>query len=185
MSSSPSTTVLNRAGDGDVSARRRVWELVQDELHRAARRLVRGRDRATLRPTDLVNEAYLRLFGKQPKHWRDRKHFFRFAAFAMRNVVLDHAKRHKPAQREDSLDSIPELESAAAALDFDALGLALDEFAKDPANERAHEIVHQRFFLSMTIASIAELHGVSTSTVHDELEWAIACLKRDLARRQR
>ena len=80
-------------GQGDESALARLMPLVHDELHRLARREMRGeRDGHTLQTTALVNEAYLRLIDLSRVRWQDRAHFFAMSARLMRRILVDHAR---------------------------------------------------------------------------------------------
>src|SRR3954464_9855493 len=79
---------------GDTSALERLTPIVYDELHRLARRYMRGeRPGQSLQTTALVNEAYMRLVDYARMQWQDRAHFFAVSAQLMRRILVDHARR--------------------------------------------------------------------------------------------
>src|SRR5262245_55404107 len=85
---------------GDRGALDKLIPLVYGELHRMAERyLRRERSGHTLPPTAIVNEAYLRLVGRQNIDWRDRAHFFAVAAQSMRRILVDHARQRNAKKR--------------------------------------------------------------------------------------
>ena len=85
--------MLAAISDGDEGARDELFLVVYSELRGLAAALMAGeRPDHTLQPTGLVHEAYLRLVGSEAPRWRDRAHFFRTAARAMRRVLVDHAR---------------------------------------------------------------------------------------------
>src|SRR5271157_5571350 len=87
--------LLRAWSDGDQSALDRLTPIVYDELHRLARRYMKG-ERAghSLQTTALVNEAYMRLVDYERMQWQDRAHFFAVSAQLMRRILVDHARRH-------------------------------------------------------------------------------------------
>jgi RNA polymerase sigma factor (TIGR02999 family) len=129
----------------------------------------------------LLNEAYLRLAGQEAPKWRDRAHFMAVAATAMRQILIDHARKRGAQKRGggqtqinfDELETLigkaaPELElrdDALLLLD-DCLGGLAEE------NPRHVQIVECRFFAGMTIPETAEAIGVSPATV--KRGWAVA-----------
>ena len=91
------TAFLNQAAGGDVDAADQVWSAVYDELrHIAARELRREADGGTLSTTGLVHEAYLGLVGDRA--FNDRQNFFRVAAEARRQILVNRARRRKRLQ---------------------------------------------------------------------------------------
>jgi len=99
-SSQPVTELLARWSRGDVAARDALVPLVYDELRRIARRCLSGqRSDHTLQPTALVHEAYLRLSRSDSLGWQNRVHFYAMAAQMMRQILVDHARKHAAAKR--------------------------------------------------------------------------------------
>lgn len=170
------TLLLERARD-DERALEELVAAVYQELRRTARRLIRGEASGfTLVATDLVHEAYLRLFD-QPASWEDRRHFFGSAAIAMRRVLVDHARRKQAGKRIPRDELMPlELSSEpfkAPDLDLVALDQALDRLARE--HPRQARIVELRFFAGLSETEVAELLGVSRMTV--TRDWKVARLR--------
>ena len=152
----------------------RLLEAVYPELRRLASSLMR-RERAdhTLQPTALVHEAYLKLVDQERCTWKDRAHFLGIAARAMRQILVDHARRHTAAKRGGGLQKVT-LDGMEPAdgnpTELLALDDALEKFAAvDPRAARGVEL---RVFGGMTVAEIAHLLGVSKRTV--DSDWAMA-----------
>src|SRR5271157_4851558 len=83
--------LLRAWGDGDQSALDRLTPIVYDELHRLARRYMKGeRPGHSLQSAALVNEAYLRLVDYERMQWQNRAHFFAVSAQLMRRILVDH-----------------------------------------------------------------------------------------------
>src|SRR6476660_5236751 len=124
------TRLLLDLKNGDPAAVDRLMPIVYDELRRRAAHYMRDeRAAATLQPTALVHEAYLRLVAQKMPDWESRSHFFGVAAQLMRQILVDHARKHKSQKRgagaakmplEDALGFAPERSSSVIALD-DAL----------------------------------------------------------------
>ncbi len=182
------TILLDQARDGDPSAFDRLLPLVYDELHRLAHRQ-RNRQRAseTLNTTALVHEAYEKLARQRDRAgdearlgWNDRAHFFRVAAKAMRQILVDHARARRAQKRggDDvpiALDAVP----LAAEERADEI-LALDEALTCLAglDARQAEVVELRYFVGLTIEEAAEVLGLSPATVKREWTAARAWLHR-------
>ena len=89
------SALLRAWGDGDQDALDALTPIVYEELHRLARRYLRGeRSGHSLQATALVNEAYMRLADYTRMHWQNRAHFFAVSAQVMRRILVDHARRH-------------------------------------------------------------------------------------------
>jgi RNA polymerase sigma-70 factor (ECF subfamily) len=90
------TELLLKWRNGDASALERLMPLVYNELHRLARKCLRGeRSDHTMQTTALVNETYLRLIDASRVPWQDRAHFFAIAAQLMRRVLVDEARKRQ------------------------------------------------------------------------------------------
>ena len=164
-------TVLLRAWtSGDGEAGDRLIALVYQELRRqASRYLARERGDHTLRPTALVNEAYLRLVRQRRVVWQDRNQFFAVAATVMRRLLVDYARQRGASKRGAwshavLLDDGEQVTvSTIPNLDVIAVNDALMELAEiDPLRARLIEL---RFFAGLTTDETAETLGVSTATV--------------------
>jgi RNA polymerase sigma factor (TIGR02999 family) len=164
------TGLLRAWSAGDALAGETLIPLVYQELrHQAARYLSRERANHTLRPTALVNEAYLRLANQRRVVWQDRTQFFAVAATVMRRLLVDHARQHGAVKRGAlahaiSLDDGEAIAiSPAPDLDIIALNDALTELAAvDTLRARMIEL---RFFAGLTTDETAEALGVSAATV--------------------
>jgi RNA polymerase sigma-70 factor, ECF subfamily len=182
------TALLRAWSAGDAAAGDRLIPLVYKELRRqAARYLSRERPNHTLRPTALVNEAYLRLADQRRVAWQDRGQFFAVAATVMRRLLVDHARQHGASKRGGPwLVTVPlddgEQIGVSGTPDLDVIALhdALVELsAIDPFRTRMIEL---RFFAGLTSDETAEALGVSTATVTRGWRLARAWLHHRLTR---
>ena len=169
------TQLLERWNRGDQAALDELTPLVYNELRNVADAyLRRERPDHTLQATALVNEAYLRLIGQQHSRWKGRKHFYGIAARLMRQVLVEHARKHKAEKRGGrrvtvTLEHYNEV-SSTPDVDVLAVHVALERLASfDPQQAR---IVELRFFGGLSIDEAAEILGVGHATV--EREWAMA-----------
>jgi RNA polymerase sigma factor (TIGR02999 family) len=146
----------------------RLFPLVYQELRRVAHRAVRGeRSGHTLGTTGLVHEAYLRLVDQTRIEYRDRGHFFGIAARAMRQILVDYARRHQAGKRGGSQrpitldDAMLGIEDRAEAL------LGLDEALTEleSLDPRLGQVVQCRFFGGLTEEETGETLGVTARTV--------------------
>ena len=166
------TAVLDRLRAGDPRAAGELFDRVYDELKRMAAAQVRAEAGHSHSPTELVHEAYLRLFPGPAPAFADRAYFFAAAATAMRRVRVDHARARGAAKRGGGRGRV-DLDSGLAVgpepdLDLVALDEALDRLAaRDPARAR---LVELRFFAGLTMPQVAEVLGVSLATA--ERQWA-------------
>ena len=141
----------------------------------------------TLQPTALVHEVYIRLMGRGEATWNGRGHFFGAAARAMRDVLVDQARRkgaRKHGGDQVRVDSMVTLSDGDAryelsAADVLALHQALDKL--EQAHAQAAEIVLLRYFTGLTMDEIAEALAVTTRTVERKWRFARAWLARELA----
>jgi len=184
------TQLLDALRAGDRDAFEQLFPLVYAELHNIAgiqRRRWEGDD--TLNTTALVHEAYLRLVDQTAPRWVNRPHFMAVAATAMRQILLDYAKRKRAAKREGARESIPLHELEAVLGGEGDVSEALPEalIALDAAliklerhNTRHRSIVECRFFGGMTIEDTAEALKLSPATVKRDWTLAQAWLYREL-----
>lgn len=179
----PITGLLARLKQGNKEAEAELVPLVYKELHRLARRYMRGeRHGHTLQTSALVNEAYLRLAGERDIDWKNRAHFFGVSAQIMRRILVDHArtrnaqKRGGPAQKvslENAFAYTPEQSWQVIALHE-----AMNKLAEwDP---RQCRIVELRFFGGLDVDETAEVLGISATTVKREFQHAKAWLYAEL-----
>jgi len=176
-SSQPVTELLARWSNGDISARDALIPLVYDELRRIARRCLTSQSSShTLQPTALVHEAYLRLARHDHVDWQGRAHFFAMAAQMMRQILVDHARKHAAAKRGANPVTVVIDEASATtkalSLDLLALDAAMQQLAI--LDSRQCRIVELRFFGGLSIEETAEIVKISPATT--KREWATARL---------
>jgi RNA polymerase sigma factor (TIGR02999 family) len=178
------TRLLREWSSGNEEALHELIPLVQKELQRTARAyLAREWDAKSWQPTQLVNEAFLRLVDCQQLTWNDRTHFFSLAAKKMREILVDYARKKRLQKMGGGEIKLVPIEEAVATgdkgentVDLIVLNTALDQLeAFDP---RKSQIVEMRFFAGMSIEEIAETLTVGVSTVHRELHLAKVWLLR-------
>ena len=165
------TRLLLEAGEGDRQALDRVLPLVYEQLKTIARQRLRAEKAdLTLDTTGLVHEAYLKLVDQSRVQWKDRGHFFRVAAMAMRRILVDRARRHLAEKRGAGAIPVP-LESAPLSLE-DRAGVILeveDALTRLAAmDERLARVVECRFFGGLTEEETAEAMGVTGRTIRRE-----------------
>jgi RNA polymerase sigma factor (TIGR02999 family) len=183
MPSDDITRLLAAHRAGDEAALAQLVPLVYGDLHRLARRQLGGRGSGrTLDTTALVHEAFLRLVGGGQAAWKDRGHFFAVAALAMRQVIIDYARRCQ-AQKRAGDRPLHSLEGSRIAVEAQAEALleidkALERLRR--IDERLIRVVECRFFAGLTAEETAEALGVSTRTVERDWKRARAWLRHDL-----
>jgi RNA polymerase sigma factor (TIGR02999 family) len=176
------TALLDAARGGDEAARRRLFDLVYEELKLLARRhLRRAGPSGTLQTTALVHEAYLRL-ARPGAGARDRAHFFAVASCAMRHILIDHARAR--ARRPSGIAALepdhlsgPDPRGSAERI------LAVDEALGrlELLDRRLGQVVEMHFFGGLSFAEIGELLDVSERTVKRDWRRARAFLQSELA----
>src|SRR3954470_3820540 len=174
--SAPARTALlpsaESAGDESLD---RLIPLVYQELKRVAhRQLLREEPGQTLRTTDLVHEAYLRLVGQARLTRRGRAYFFAAASRAMRQVLIDRARRRCAAKRGGGEPDV-DVDSATVAVDAFAerlvdLDSALEELAR--LSPRQARVLECRYFGGLSVEETAEALEISPRTV--KYDWALA-----------
>jgi RNA polymerase sigma factor (TIGR02999 family) len=172
----PLTEWLRAAGNGDSAAAERAFTEVYTELRRlAARQLGRIDRSATLTPTALVNETFLKLTGGMLVTLDNRKHFFNLAARAMRHTIVDCARERLAQKRGGDLVRTQLDEESAVDAQLDATqALAIDQAlsALEQQDENLAQTFSLRVFGGLSAEQIAELHGVTVRTVQRDLKVA-------------
>lgn len=176
------TALLVAAGRGDSAAQDRLFPLLYDELHRCAHRQLRGAAGGTLSTTALVNETYLKLIAGDTLDVGSRAHFMALAARAMRQVLIDSARRNGADKRGGSAIKVTLDVDAAIAPDAAADVLALDQAltSLELIDERAARVVQLHFFGGLPFSEIAELEGITLRTVMRDWQAARAMLAGEL-----
>jgi RNA polymerase sigma-70 factor, ECF subfamily len=168
---------------GEPGALDALTPMLYDELRRLAQAYMRRERREhTLQPTALVHEAFLRLIRQRDVSWQNRAHFMGVAAKVMRQILADHARRHRAAKRGGGAGAVPleglEVAAAPGGLAADDLDTALEDLARHDA--RQARVVELRFFGGLTLEETAEVLDVSTATVKRDWLVARAWLHREL-----
>jgi len=180
---------LTAFADAKAEERRsldQLFSLTYEELRRLAASVKRGDPSITLSPTALVNEAWMKLANSPPLAATSPLHFKRIAARAMRQVLIEAARRRSAHKRggagqalfvvfDDSVHS-----SATAEEELLSLDAALDELARLEPRQAA--IVETRFFGGLGVSEISTLLGVSEATILRDWRAAKAWLGRALRR---
>jgi RNA polymerase sigma factor (TIGR02999 family) len=177
------TSLLVAWGRGDESALAQLMPLVHEELHRLARRQMRGeRSGHLLQTTALVNEAYVRLIDLSRVRWQDRAHFFAMAARLMRRILVDYARSKNYVKRGGGVRMVSLSEAAGAAVEQRADLVALDDAltALAAVDARKAQVVEMRFFGGLSVEETAEALHVSIQTVMRDWRIAKMWLLREL-----
>jgi RNA polymerase sigma-70 factor (ECF subfamily) len=179
------TRLLLEMREGNPEAAPNLIPLVYDQLRRTARSLLRNeRGDHTLQPTALVNDALMRLIGKECLEWQSRAQFFAVSSKIMRHILIDHARAHGADKRggefqKISLDHVFAYEWRQAD-SFLSLNQALDRLQEvDP---RLCSVVEMRFFAGMTEEEISDVLKVSVRTVKRDWQFARDWLYREMTR---
>ena len=179
------TQILKGLDLSDPQQGQELLAVVYDELRQLARgKLRHERADHTLQPTALVHEAYLRLVDGRAVRWESRRHFFGTAARAMRQVLVDHARRRSAGKRGGDQEKVTLTtglgEEVPGVADVIDLHDALEKLAaNDPDLAR---LVELRFFAGLTLDEAADTLGISRRKVAKD--WAVArvWLQRELGR---
>jgi RNA polymerase sigma factor (TIGR02999 family) len=180
---SDATVMLAAVNAGDPNAEERLLVLVYDELRRlAASKLASEAPGQTLQPTALVHEAWLRLVGKESRSFKDRKHFFRASAEAMRHILIDRARRKHAVRHGGDYQRVDfeVVDLAGPAVDDKLLAVneALDKFAMEFPIQA--ELVKLRYFAGLTNDEVSEVMRISVSTVKNYWTFSRAWLLNEM-----
>ena len=177
------TSLLRKLADGNDQAAGELIPVIYEELHRlAVSHLRRERRDHTLQPTALVHEAYIKLVAQRNADWQSRNHFFAVASKLMRRILVDYARRHFRAKRGGGQAKLSLDEAPIASPDRPGRMLALDESLTrlEKLDARQARIVELRYFGGLTIEEVAQVLGVSPTTVRREWTSAKAWLYGEL-----
>ncbi len=177
------TQLLSAASAGDARAADQLLPLLYQELRRLAEaRIAQTPPGNTLQATALVHEAYLRLVGSGDPGWKGRNHFFGAAAQAMRDVLVEQARRKGSLKRGGDRRRLHEdpdhFNIAAPADDVLAVHEALQRLEQQDV--RCAEIVALRYFAGLTESEVSKVLCVSERTVRRDWRYARSWLQREL-----
>ncbi len=187
VTSSPQevTQLLQDWRNGDQAALERLMPLVYNELRKLANHYLRGeRQNHTLQGTALVHEAYMKMVGYTDLAWQSRAHFYGVAARLMRQILIDHARKHQADKRGAGNQDIPLQEAVVFSPERAGDLVALDDALSNLTTVDAlkSRLVELRYFGGLTLEEIAEVESVSLATVKRHLRLAEAWLHRELKR---
>jgi len=177
------TVMLAAIEGGDSKAAEELLVLVYDELRRlAASKIASEAPGQTLQPTALVHEAWLRLVGDRNPSFKNREHFFRASAEAMRRILIDRARRKHTERHGGSYHRVAfeglDVAGPAAEDQLLAVNEALDKLALEHPVQA--ELVKLRYFAGMTNEEVAQVMGISLSTVKNYWTFARAWLLNEI-----
>jgi RNA polymerase sigma factor (TIGR02999 family) len=177
------TKILDAIEQGNPSAAAELLPLVYDELRKlAVVRMANEKAGHTLQPTALVHEAWLKIAGDGNEHFANRRHFFKAAATAMQQILIDNARRKERLKHGANLvgEELHESRIAMSVPSEELLAVndALATLAvEDP---QAAEVVRMRYFVGMTVPEIASALDLAPRTVDRHWAFARAWLKRTI-----
>jgi RNA polymerase sigma factor (TIGR02999 family) len=175
--------LLQRWSKGDKDALDQLLTHLYRDIHAIAVRELRNERHLTIRPTALVNEAYMRLAGLSQMQWQDRAHFLSMAARVTRQALVDEARLRRAGKRDGgsqvtlSDENLGSSDTPYDALDVDALLKELETF-----DAVAAEVVSLRIFGGLSIEEAAEALSISVATVNRRWASGKAWLMRELIR---
>jgi len=178
------TAILSRVAKGEAESERELVAVVYEALKQMARaQLARLRPGQSLQATALVHEAWIKLGEGQARAFENRAHFFGASARAMRNILIDQARRRarRPSETagadDDGTPTIA-VTGGSPQLDMLALDEALTEL--EGSHPRAAQVVMLRFFAGLDLAEVADVLGTSRRTIDREWQFARSTLRRAL-----
>ena len=176
------TQLLIDCRNGNLMAEQRLMPLVYDELKRLAQNHMNKESAShTWQATELVHEAMLKLLGKE-HNYEDRQHFCAVASMVMRRVLVDHARAKQSAKRGADFFqvtlSVNQPDLTLAADDLLSLDMALEKLAD--TDIRKVKIIEWIYFAGMDQTEICQQLDISRTTLHRELVFTKAWLKREL-----
>ena len=175
------TQLLGAIDAGDPKAADQLLPLVYEELRKlAVVRMANEKAGQTLQPTALVHEAWLKIAGDGNEHFANRQHFFKAAATAMQQILIDNARRKQRLKHgaNQSGDELHESRIAMAVPSEELLAVNDALAALALADPQAAEVAQMRYFVGMTVPEIADALGLSPRTVDRHWAFARAWLKR-------
>ncbi|HUE10552.1 MAG TPA: ECF-type sigma factor [Steroidobacteraceae bacterium] len=182
MSDSEISRLIQSSEGGNAAARKELFSVLYDELHRIAQRELRRNGSLTMSPTTLLHEAYLSMSAGASPEFPDRARFLAYACRAMRGLVIDYI-RSRSAQKRGGEFEFTALPTAVPAgvnedLELERLGEAVDALAAlDP---RLARVVDLKFFCGFSFEEVAGLMDISVRTAKRDWDKARMFLQREL-----
>jgi RNA polymerase sigma factor (TIGR02999 family) len=176
------TKLLKAWSAGDQAALEMLLPLIDAELRRRAKWYLKGENRInTLQTADLIQEAFLRLYGSAGEGWQSRDHFFGTVALIMKHILVEYIRRRN-AQKRGSGATRVALDGVAEPLDDRSaewlllINDALRELAA--TYPRQSKVFELRYFAELPVDETAEVLGISVRTVKRDWDFARAWLQR-------
>lgn len=180
---SETTQLLDRVQEGDAKAASELLPLVYEELRKlAVVQMSHEKPGQTLQATALVHEAWLKIAGEGQKHFTNRQHFFRAAAKAMQQILIDIARRKQRLKHGADLvgEELHESRIAMSAPPEELLAVNDALMALALEDPQAAEVVRLRYFVGMRVPEIAAALDLAPRTVDRHWAFARAWLKRTI-----
>lgn len=182
-SSNHPTELLVEVQAGRRSAAEELASLVYDDMRSIAARFFGGENpNHTLQPTALVHEAFLHLIDQTRVEWQGQTHFKAVGATAMRRLLIDHARARRAQKRGGEFQRITltglMTPSQENTIDLLVLDETLEKLSK--LDERQYRVVELRFLGGLTEQEVADVLGISRTTVQSEWRMAKAWLSGEL-----
>jgi RNA polymerase sigma factor (TIGR02999 family) len=181
--STPITRLLAEVRAGDSKSLDRLFALVYEELRGLAhRQLERAGPRRMIDTTALVHEVYLKVSAAENPAWEHRRHFYGVAARAMRQIIVDQARRHRAQKRGGKLEHVGLDDGALSVEEHAGELVALDEALAglEEHDPRLARVIELRFFAGLSVEDTARVLDVSDRTVKRDWRVARAFLHREL-----
>jgi len=184
------TQLLNEVKEGDAESFKKLYGLVYDEMKKIAEfQRANWEGDFTINTTALVHETYEKLVKDPAKNWTNRKHFYRVAAKAMRQILFTYAEHKNAIKRGRDTQIIlldREDEAFNGVFDFSERRL-LDILAMERAMQkleaispRETQVIEYRFYLGLNVQETGKLMDISTATVKRSWSFAKAWLYNEL-----
>lgn len=177
------TQILESISAGDKEAVRDLFPLVYEQLRRIAKAQMATQPEQTLQATALVHEVYLRLVESKEPNWENRKHFFAVAAEAMRQILVDNARRRASLKRAGNQKRVPLTDDMAVVQTDPQLFLSFDRALKKLQNQdsKMANVVKLKCFAGLTIKEISLALKMPQRSVDRHWAAARAWLLRETA----
>jgi RNA polymerase sigma factor (TIGR02999 family) len=177
------TQLLNAIDAGDSKAADQLLPVVYEELRKlAVVRMANEKLGHTLQPTALVHEAWLKIAGNGNERFANRRHFFKAAACAMQQILIDVARRKQRLKHGANLigEELHESRIAISVPSEELLAVNDAMAALALEDPQAAEVVQMRYFVGMTVPEIAAALDLAPRTVDRHWAFARAWLKRTI-----
>lgn len=186
MTTSPKeiTQMLIAWERGDQAALHKLMPMVYKELHRIAKHYMKAQTPDhTLQTTALIHEAYLKLVGQKDRSLKNRSHFFRVAAKAMKQILIDYARSRSRVKRGGGVKEVSLDEGATISIERAEEVIAIHDAlnALSAIDKRKAEVVELRFFGGLTETETADVLGVSVDTIKRDWRLAKIWLRREVS----